>query len=333
MATRSPSPRYSIAEWFGEDIITMSPDKRKKLGELSIFQADNSDLSQAPICPFLSELIPGSRCNKPSGVCSIRRYQLGDEGSGSPVPGEKVVTVCPSRFLQPLTNGETLFSWISKVMLDISNPTIVKETPFLRTVSDSDSRESDDVVEGKKAGRIDWIIVDPASMESLELKWCAVETQALYFSGSKMRLEFEDYLTAPQSVRYPVGQRRPDYRSSGPKRLSPQLDVKVPVLRNWGKKVVVVIDQFFYANMNALVDAYPRAKDDQERRDNSDVVWFVVDYDENFNMIASKVIFTTLDSSRLALSATEPLSKADFTQGLLDVIDDPGRTNKVFKPV
>ena len=50
------------------------------------------------------------------------------------------------------------------------------------------------------------------------------------------------------------------------------------MLRTWGKKVVV-IDRFFYDNMNALEDAYPRAHNDQERRDNADVVWFVVDYD------------------------------------------------------
>ena len=63
--------------------------------------------------------------------------------------------------------------------------------------------------------------------------------------------------------RHKIGRRRPDYRSSGPKRLSPQLDVKVPVLRNWGKKVVVVIDRFFYDNMNTLADAYPRARNDR----------------------------------------------------------------------
>lgn len=111
----------------------------------------------------------------------------------------------------------------------------------------------------------------------------------------------------------------------------PQLDVKVPVLRNWGKKVVVVIDRFFYDNMNALADAYPRARNDQERRDNSDVVWFVVDCDDDLKMTASAVVFTTLESSRRALNATEPLSKGDFTRNLKQVIDDSSRTNKVFK--
>ncbi|ERS87053.1 hypothetical protein Q672_13290 [Marinobacter sp. EVN1] len=217
-------------------------------------------------------------------------------------------------------------------MLEADNPTVVKETPFLRKVSDSTADDNgDDEGEGKKAGRIDWILVNPTTMDAGELEWCAVETQALYFSGDKMRPEFDAYAAAPSSVLFPVGRRRPDYRSSGPKRLSPQLDVKVPVLRNWGKKVVVVIDRYFYDNMNSLADAYPRARNDQERRDNSDVVWFIVDYDNALNMTASAVIFTTLESSRRALNATEPLSKADFTRNLKQVIDDSSRANKVFK--
>ena len=44
-------------------------------------------------------------------------------------------------------------------------------------------------------------------------------------------------------------------------------------MRNWGKKVVVVIDRYFFDNMNELTDAYARARNDQERRDNADVVW------------------------------------------------------------
>lgn len=179
--------------------------------------------------------------------------------------------------------------------------------------------------------KIDWIVVNPASMNAAELEWCAIETQALYFSGDRMRPEFDAYAAAPSAVLYPVGKRRPDYRSSGPKRLAPQLDVKVPVLRNWGKKVAVVIDRFFFENMNQLDDAYPRARNDAERRDNADVVWFVVDYDSSLKLQAHSVTYTTLDSSRRALNATEPFSKGDFTSQLKATIDNPGMTNKVFK--
>jgi len=332
---RPTIPRYGIAEWFGNDITAMTPEERQRFGQLAVAQDHSRNLSSAPVCPFLSTLVPGAQCNKASGVCSIRRFAGVAGGPGEPVQGEKVVTVCPSRFLQTLDKGKSLFVWIAEKMLDIENPTVVKETPFLRKVSDNqteeEAEEEGEEGEGKKAGRIDWILVNPSTMDAGELEWCAVETQALYFSGDRMRPEFEAYAQAPSPVLYPVGRRRPDYRSSGPKRLSPQLDVKVPVLRNWGKKVVVVIDRFFYDNMNALTDAYPRARNDHERRDNSDVVWFVVDYDDALNMTADNVVFTTLESSRRALNATEPLSKADFTRNLKQVIDDAARTHKVFK--
>ena len=333
---RAPQPRYGIAEWFGRDITRLTPEERQAFGQLAAKQDETGNLSEAHPCPFLATLIPSARCNKASGVCAIRRYAPGPGASGVTVGGEKIVTVCPSRFLQHVAEGQSLFAWIADKMLDIASPTVVKETPFLRKVSDAtkadEANEGEpDEDEGKKAGRIDWILVNPGTMTAGELEWCAVETQALYFSGDKMRPEFDAYAAAPSPVLYPVGKRRPDYRSSGPKRLSPQLDVKVPVLRNWGKKVVVVIDRFFFDNMNALTDAYARARNDQERRDNADVVWFVVDFDANMHLRPSTVVFTTLESSRRALNATEPLSKADFTRELKAVIDDGNRTNKVFK--
>lgn len=336
---RLPAPRYGIAEWFGRDITTLTPQERQEFGQTAIRREETGELSPPPSCPFLSAVIPGSKCSKAGGVCSIRKYARSEDGLGVPVERDKIVTVCPVRFLQPLSEGDTLFLWIAEKMLGISNATVVKETPFLRKIlavptvvgsedADTDDGEDDDK---KRAGRIDWLLVNPETMESSELDWCAVETQSLYFSGKKMRLEFEAYAAAPSPVLFPIGFRRPDYRSSGPKRLSPQLDVKVPVLRNWGKKVAVLIDRYFYDRMGILDDAFPRAKNDEERRDNAEVVWFVVDFDEDLHLRRSNVVFTTLDGSRKALEAAEPLSKADFTRALKEVINDPSRSNKVFK--
>lgn len=335
-ASRKTS-RYGIAEWFGKDLAAMTPEERQSLGQLAMAQQREGDTVKTPVCPFLSTLIPEAKCNKSGGVCSIRKYYREDGNEGSIEKTDKVVTVCPSRFLEPVSKEKSLFAWISEKMLDISNPVIVKETPFLRKITDT-SREADIAEdmnaeakeEGKKAGRIDWILVNPATMSDNELEWCAVETQALYFSGGKMNQEFEAYAASASPVLFPAGKRRPDYRSSGPKRLAPQLDVKVPVLRNWGKKVVVVIDRYFYENMNSLADAYPRAKSDKERRDNAEIVWFIVDYDENLHLKEDVIVFTTLDSSRTALNATEPLSKSDFTRNLKTSIESAKKSNKVF---
>lgn len=61
----------------------------------------------------------------------------------------------------------------------------------------TEDMEAEAEEEGKKAGRIDWIIVNPVTMAAAELEWCAVETQALYFSSGKMRPEFEAYAAKP----------------------------------------------------------------------------------------------------------------------------------------
>lgn len=329
-----PAPRYGIAEWFGKDISSMTAMERQATGKLAAMQYQEESLAGAPICPFLAALIPGAQCNKVGGVCSIRRF---DE-SGVAIKGEHVATTCPSRFLQSTAQGKSIFSTISEKMLDIPNATLVKETPFLRKIDDSQRTpdlqkdlEAEAKEEKKKAGRIDWILVDPKTIDAGELEWCAVETQALYFSGQKMRMEFDAYAHAAGPVLFPVGKRRPDYRSSGPKRLWPQLDVKVPVLRNWKKKVAIVVDKFFFKNMNALADPFPRMRDERDKRENADVAWFIVDYNEDMCLHVCEVIYTTLENSRTALNATEPLSKAEFTKNLISVMRDPNRIHKVFK--
>lgn len=94
--------------------------------------------------------------------------------------------------------------------------------------------------------------------------------------------------------------------------------------------VTLCSDRYFADKMNGLVDAFPRAKDDAERRDNAEVVWFIVAYDADLRLILDRVVFSTLDDSRRALNAAEPFSKADFTRELRTAIADPGRGYKVF---
>src|SRR3990172_7461137 len=86
---------------------------------------------------------------------------------------------------------------------------------------------------------------------------------------------------------FPVGKRRPDYRSSGPKRLMPQLQIKVPTLRRWGKKMAVVVDGDFFGSMGRMNFA-----DDMS---NCDVAWFVVNYSEACRLARGAVYLTTLE--------------------------------------
>jgi hypothetical protein len=78
-----------------------------------------------------------------------------------------------------------------------------------------------------------------------------LEFQAVYFSGMSMENDFKlmrEWIGL--GVPFPQVQRRPDFRSSGPKRLMPQLQIKVPTISRWGKKMTVVIDSSFWDSLS-----------------------------------------------------------------------------------
>ena len=88
---------------------------------------------------------------------------------------------------------------------------------------------------------IDQVLV---SVSGQGLKWCALEMQAVYFSGKSMENDFKDMRQwEGPGIPFPKVQRRPDFRSSGPKRLMPQLQIKVPTISRWGKKMAVVLEK------------------------------------------------------------------------------------------
>lgn len=298
---------FGIRQWYGHDIKSLSPIKRKHFA----LAAAGKNEDTIP-CPFKETLEGDAYCTKKGGVCTISEYKE-DKETGTITVEKTQVTTCPSRFIDFIDEQHTsIFSWVSEVMLGTSHPVILKEVPFLKG----------------NAGRIDWLIVDPSTINDRDPHWCALETQALYFSGSKMDDEFEAYLSQPEKLHLPKT-RRPDYRSSGPKRLWPQLQVKAPLLRSWGKKIAVIVDRYFCEQMKPIADAYPEAVNDAERLDNAEVVWFIVDYDEQSRLIKDTVIFSTLEASKTALDSADPISKQAFVDGIRKEIED-ARPGKVF---
>jgi len=200
----------------------------------------------------------------------------------------------------------------------------VRETPFLRRVGLSVA-ESDET----RAGRIDWILVDPSTMESPQLRWCALETQSLYFSGLNMTADFEQYKTS-YSLVYPSGSRRPDYRSGGPKRLSPQLAIKVPLLARWGIKSAVLVDRYFFNQMSDLNEISYGGEDD--RLAEAELVWFVCDYSESGRLIPDGIHYSSLADSINALNAAQPIARNEFIANLERVISSPRHVDiKVFR--
>lgn len=286
--------RYSIGEWYGRDISRLDSNTRLKMAEFEV----NRDAILGNACPYH----PRGVCNKKGGVCSLRLYvQCGTgpvEGIGSPV------CVCPSRFFE----DGIVHRWVGETILETAEPVVLSEIGFLDRLrtEDSDEEEDSDVI-----GRIDNVLLHPTKQP---LDWCALEIQAVYFSGKAMSHEFRMLAKSVVSaLPFPAQHRRPDWRSSGPKRLLPQLQTKIPTIRTWGKKVAVVVDEPFFGSMVGL---------DRERHlSNAEIVWFVVGYEpteHGWKLVPRGTVFTKLESSVKALTGGIPLPKEKFESQLLE---------------
>ena len=164
--------------------------------------------------------------------------------------------------------------------------------------------------DGEGVGRIDNVLIVP---DTKPPQWCPVEIQAVYFSGDKMDHDFRAIRQhRDDSIPYPAGRRRPDYRSSGPKRLMPQLQIKVPTLRRWGKKMAVVVDEDFIRNMGRM-----RTVADIS---NADVAWFVVRFQQEGSAVRvarGEVYFTELEAAVSGLIAGRPVTRQVFEERIL----------------
>jgi hypothetical protein len=250
-------------------------------------------------CPFRTDTAHPT-CTKPGGVCSLRMYSDAD-GSFRPVDGQRgmIRALCPYRFHQ----GNTAFQHIGERLLDDPQPIQAGEVGFLESTGNLDSAAGEDV------GRIDMILVASNLPDGVDQKWCAVEIQAVYFSGREMAIEFRDIEARFGVAAMPVEGRRPDYRSSGPKRLMPQLQIKVPTLRRWGKKMAILVDHAFFLSMGTMKRV--------EHLSNCDVVWFLADFVRSddgkcFQLTIVDEFGTTLESAIDGLTGGEAVSLEDF---------------------
>lgn len=239
-------------------------------------------------------------CTKKGGVCSIRLYQ--DTGAQvEPVEGDqgKIRSLCPWRFHE----DHIAFAEIGKSLLGTSDPVKVGEVGFLESTGSLDSEE------GKDVGRIDMVLLKLDGDGQTLLDWVAVEVQAVYFSGKKMSVEFDDIAKRQGKLAMPVLGRRPDYRSSGVKRLMPQLLTKIPTLRRWGKKMAIVVDWAFFHSMGEM--------EHTKHLSNADIAWFIADFVEDpasgrFQLKIVDEVYTTLESATLGLTGGIPVAQGDF---------------------
>lgn len=241
------------------------------------------DHRKRKFCPFVMK-----KCNKRGGVCSI-------------TDGISISIVCPRRFREK----NILFDSVSKYAFDsVSDCLAIGEVPFLDPVNDSQG----------SVGNIDNIISKVEIDEIVD--WCGLEIQAAYFSGDAMGPEIEYYETH-KALPVP-GNRRPDIRSCATKRLLPQLEIKVPTLRRWGKKMFVAIDESFFGWMPKI--------DEVDHISNADICWVVFGLDRSkspYQLQCNKVVLTTLEESRIGLIAGKPPAKPEYEKRIMQKLKDP----------
>ncbi len=278
--------RFGIGEWYGHSFVGLTRNERR---------AYATGTGSQP-CPFR---MGGGLCTKTGGVCSFRLYE-DDEGAATPVSGAGagLRVLCPRRFEEDMT----IFQWVGEVVLGTSKPAIATEIGFLKTEGGN-----------THVGRIDMVLANQEN-GTTALNWCALEIQAVYFSGRSMGEEFRNIRNQEgDQPPFPGHIRRPDYRSSGPKRLMPQLQIKVPTLRRWGKKMVVVVDKNFYESLGHMEEVGDLSS--------GDIAWFTVDFEEDhasgrFKLVRDSVHVTTLERATEGLTGGSPVTLTEFEEGI-----------------
>ena len=278
--------RFGIGEWYGHSLVGLTREER---------HAYAAGTGSHP-CPFR---MGGGPCTKRGGVCSFRLYEnVGDTAVPLSGPAIGLRVLCPRRFEQDMS----IFQWVGETILGTSTPEIVTEIGFLR------AEDTNAFV-----GRIDMILANQGAGPG-QLNWCALEIQAVYFSGPSMREEFRRIRADEhESPPFPGRIRRPDYRSSGPKRLMPQLQIKVPTLRRWGKKMAVVVDRDFFESLGDMEEV-----DDLS---SGDIAWFTVTFEEDdtgrhFRLVRDTVHVTTLERAIEGLTGGSPVALGEFENSI-----------------
>jgi hypothetical protein len=205
-------------------------------------------------------------CNKssktdPIGICSVS-------------DGKEAASLCPVRFLE----GGRIFQDAARIAFgDSASFAIFPEIRILQ-VPDPKKRSS-----LKKIGKVDFVLGKIVDNEVVD--FCAVEVQSAYFSGTETRSALK-YFIANRNFGTLDTFRRPDFRSSAQKRLIPQLQLKVPVFRRWGKKFFVVVDTQFFNSLPDFRTTSPA---------NSELTWLVyslANYQGAYKMQDVKLTYT-----------------------------------------
>jgi hypothetical protein len=238
------------------------------------------NIRRAARCPFLEQPCTKQSKTNPLGICSY-------------TDGSVATIVCPYRFRE---TGR-IFTDAGRAAFGPGK--LVLAVPEVRLLEIPGT--------GRKIGKIDYII---ALLDENEdpVDFAALEVQAVYISGKSTREPFEHYLRTGGI--HSNGRRRPDFRSSAQKRLMPQLSLKVPVFRRWGKRFFVAVDASFFLAMPKLPTV---------TEDNAEITWLVYPFERNpegFTMGEPTVYHTLWDDVLTSLREGHPPTREELLAGL-----------------
>jgi hypothetical protein len=336
---RPTAARFGIGEWYGKSFLKLSPEERREYATYGLVHLDRRPETPRK-CPFKkpTDKEGSDICTKEGGICSLRLYEptnfIGsktriakreeviDLYAAQAVTSEEgdLRATCPHRFEQ----DDTIYKSVSQYMLGTEEPLVLGEIRFLQretnaaldAPTDEPPTDPDPTTNKEDVGNIDNVLAHPTAKPLL---WTALEIQSVYFSGDRMQWLFEHIRDFPTNdIPFPDGTRRPDYRSSGPKRLMPQLQIKVPSLRRWGKKMSVVVDAAWF-RINVI------KPDTVSDVSNSDIAWFIIEYNEKVDppeMVIGPPKLQTLERAIESLTGGKPVTKTEFESKVQVKIDE-----------
>jgi hypothetical protein len=235
-------------------------------------------------CPFQG--IDCTKVNKtdPLGICSF-------------TDGRVATVVCPDRFL----DGGILFRDAARIAFGKGIHCVaVPEVRVLEVLRDG---------KRKKIGKVDFLLTQIVGGQAVD--FAALEVQAVYISGKTIRPAFDHYVRT--GVLTDKGKRRPDFRSSAQKRLMPQLALKVPIFRRWGKRFFVATDSTFFSELPSM---------DPQSEGNSEVTWLNYDFerqrDGGYRMQTPNVVHTLWEDVETALREGKAPEKSELLAQLTE---------------
>jgi len=243
-------------------------------------------------CPFRDSPCTKSSKTDPIGVCSLSN-------------SNEAVSLCPVRFVE----GDRIFNDAAKLAFgDSANYGVFSEIRILKIAAKEEGTRD------RKIGKVDFVLGRIKDGEVTD--FAAVEVQAVYFSGGEIRTPMHHFIKH-ESLDLSNSDRRPDFRSSAQKRLFPQLQLKVPVFRRWGKKFFVVVDTQFFRELPTFTHT---------TRPNSEVTWLcypIAKSGTNYSMQDVQIVYSEWDEVKNSLREGMPPEPAEIVEELQTKLDGP----------